>query len=202
MELTEADYTEMRAEMDSVALALCSGCYQERPPKDFSPSAWENRGFPADTRCRDCIHRRQYATPLSIEAMRVAARAFNQSHPDLVLTYSKRYAERHPARVAARAKATWHRRRALTRGVDATLTAAEIRRVLAEGRERGCVYCPAVGNTLDHLIPLGRGSHTLGNIVPACRSCNSSKNARTPMEWNRPMRYVPSWIAPLYDTQI
>ena len=41
-----------------------------------------------------------------------------------------------------------------------------------------CVYCGSkpAQLTMDHVIPLSKGgSHTKGNIVPACKSCNSSK---------------------------
>jgi 5-methylcytosine-specific restriction endonuclease McrA len=47
-----------------------------------------------------------------------------------------------------------------------------------------CAYCEkrAKGHlTQDHITPLSKGgSHTLANIVPACRSCNSSKRTGPP----------------------
>lgn len=47
-----------------------------------------------------------------------------------------------------------------------------------------CAYCPAPATTMDHIEPLSRGGvHTISNVVPSCRPCNSSKNARTPTEW-------------------
>ncbi len=61
-----------------------------------------------------------------------------------------------------------------------------------------CAYClaPLVPEhtTQDHMKPLSRGgSHTLDNIVPACRSCNSSKRDKTLLEFfgwmnGRPIR--------------
>ncbi len=48
-----------------------------------------------------------------------------------------------------------------------------------------CAYCgrPSHDLTPDHITPLSRGGHnTLSNIVPACRTCNSRKGARTPEE--------------------
>jgi len=56
----------------------------------------------------------------------------------------------------------------------------EIRRLT----EALCFYCGATARTLDHVVPLIRGgNHTVGNLVAACKSCNSRKQRRTIMEW-------------------
>jgi 5-methylcytosine-specific restriction endonuclease McrA len=42
----------------------------------------------------------------------------------------------------------------------------------------GCAYCAATDRALqrDCVQPISRGGrYTLGNVVPACRSCNASK---------------------------
>lgn len=51
-----------------------------------------------------------------------------------------------------------------------------------------CAYCGGRLTrrtvTLDHVVPLSRGGrHGTTNVVVACRSCNSSKGARTVAEW-------------------
>lgn len=49
-----------------------------------------------------------------------------------------------------------------------------------------CAYCgrPAATPEMDHLVPLARGGrHTIGNVLPACRRCNGTKNARLLIEW-------------------
>lgn len=48
-----------------------------------------------------------------------------------------------------------------------------------------CAYCGALCDPhMDHVIPLKRGGrHSIGNVLPACRSCNTSKNARLPYPW-------------------
>ena len=48
-----------------------------------------------------------------------------------------------------------------------------------------CFYCGGVdGITMDHVIPISRGgTHGIGNLVPACMSCNLKKNDKTVMEW-------------------
>jgi len=40
---------------------------------------------------------------------------------------------------------------------------------------------------MDHVVPLIRGGrHSVGNIIPACRSCNSSKGGKFIIEWKKP----------------
>lgn len=48
-----------------------------------------------------------------------------------------------------------------------------------------CVYCGAKERlSMDHVVPVTRGgSHGVGNIVPACVSCNASKGNSFLMEW-------------------
>ena len=51
-----------------------------------------------------------------------------------------------------------------------------------------CYYCRrSIGHralTMDHLVPLGRGGRsTRGNVVPACKACNSKKKSLVPVEW-------------------
>jgi 5-methylcytosine-specific restriction endonuclease McrA len=51
-----------------------------------------------------------------------------------------------------------------------------------------CYYCggkfkPA-DLTMDHLIPIVRGGKSVqGNLVPACKECNSKKKYLLPTEW-------------------
>ena len=51
-----------------------------------------------------------------------------------------------------------------------------------------CHYCgratPAKALTMDHIVPLARGGRTTkGNVVPACKQCNTAKKQLLPMEW-------------------
>lgn len=52
-----------------------------------------------------------------------------------------------------------------------------------------CVYCDQPAQTWDHLEPMVRNSlptgfgHTLGNLVPSCRDCNSSKGNKPWRQW-------------------
>ncbi len=51
-----------------------------------------------------------------------------------------------------------------------------------------CHYCHRrVGRknlTMDHVVPLSRGGKSKkGNIVPACKTCNTKKKYLLPIEW-------------------
>lgn len=48
-----------------------------------------------------------------------------------------------------------------------------------------CFYCGSNEKIeIDHIIPISRGgSHSIGNLVPACLSCNRSKNNKLLVEW-------------------
>jgi 5-methylcytosine-specific restriction enzyme A len=51
-----------------------------------------------------------------------------------------------------------------------------------------CYYCRRrvgiTALTMDHLVPLGRGGRSLrGNVVPACKDCNTRKQSLLPLEW-------------------
>ncbi len=58
---------------------------------------------------------------------------------------------------------------------------------IAHGR---CHYCggsfPPEELSLDHIVPIIRGGKsTRGNVVPACKQCNSTKKYLLPMEWEQ-----------------
>jgi 5-methylcytosine-specific restriction endonuclease McrA len=63
-----------------------------------------------------------------------------------------------------------------TRAQDATYV-RERRRVLAPGAL--CHWCGNPATTVDHVRPVAKGGGHAGNLVPACVSCNSSRQART-----------------------
>jgi 5-methylcytosine-specific restriction protein A len=59
------------------------------------------------------------------------------------------------------------------------------KRRISSGR---CYYCRrqvgARALTMDHVVPLGRGGiSSRGNVVPACKDCNTRKKHMLPIEW-------------------
>lgn len=78
---------------------------------------------------------------------------------------------------------TRHRRRPST-----IVLKREFKRVAMRDCSRRCVYCAASlgleALTLDHVHPRSRGgSHTAGNLVASCASCNRLKGDMLPNEF-------------------
>jgi 5-methylcytosine-specific restriction endonuclease McrA len=106
----------------------------------------------------------------------------------------KRY-DRDPEKARERALA-WHRsnpersrhnaraHKYRVKGALGSHTSIEWAARLAEFNH-GCAYCPNPAVSKDHLVAISQGgSNSIENIVPACRSCNSSKGAKALIwEW-------------------
>lgn len=143
------------------------------------------------------------------------SRAWNLAHPEAVRVANERWrakpenrslvAERasawrlnNPARATA-ANRRWRdanrqavrlmaeRRRAAKQTLAAQVTVGDWERLLARHGHK-CAYCGCSGVQLtqDHIVPLSKGGrHSIGNLLPACQSCNSSKGSRLLIQWRR-----------------
>jgi len=118
--------------------------------------------------------KRSVSKNLAYYALRAAQ--WRAENPDKVKEICYRYCETH----------RWERillereRQAKKRGAPGALTKQEWMEIL-ERHEYRCAYCGRndVKMTMDHIVPLSRGGqHVASNVVPACRTCNTSKGAR------------------------
>ena len=121
---------------------------------------------------------------------------FYANHRDKSLAWSRQWYQRnkerrrHQNKMWARAhpeavKAIIERRRATLQNAEINdLTYKEWETILREYGYR-CAYCFLSGPlSMDHIIPLSKGGdHTADNVVPACRSCNSSKGDKSLWAW-------------------
>ena len=86
------------------------------------------------------------------------------------------------------------KRRAARNGAAVRDFTAEQWRYLQEHFSHCCAYCgkkSSGGLTQDHITPLSKGGdHTLSNIVPSCRSCNSAKNTNPPIVPVQPLLLI------------
>lgn len=95
---------------------------------------------------------------------------------------SLRKSERLKTESCRRRTAAYRRRRRRAPGLrDAAIAA-----LLGQWRRqvRRCAYCPALCETVDHVVPVARhGTNWEGNLAPCCRACNSAKRDRLVIEW-------------------
>ena len=101
---------------------------------------------------------------------------------DAVNAYRRDYHHANKEKV----KTNYHARRSRVAGNGVfKIMPGEWGRVLSRYRN-ACAYCGtgAEPMTMDHVVPVARGGrHAIGNIVPACGRCNSSKGAQLLIEW-------------------
>lgn len=79
-----------------------------------------------------------------------------------------------------------HRRLAQKQNTSATKIKPEQIKARILAFQNRCAYCAIelAKVTIDHVIPLAKGGcHSIDNLVPACRSCNSSKSDRDAHTW-------------------
>lgn len=123
-------------------------------------------------------------------------RAWRRQNPARDRAIAKKSRERNADAVKAR-QADWvrrnkdkhhagtRRRRALVASAETFIVSAKDWHRLVERYRGCCAYCGRSGRmTMDHVVPLSRGGrHSIGNLLPACRTCNSSKRQRLLVEW-------------------
>ena len=118
------------------------------------------------------------------EKLQEYAKAYYAAHKEKYYNQSRKYRENNKDKIRTINQLAYQKRKAKRKSVDATLTTEQwetIKKVFGNK----CAYC---GKTRrleqDHLIALTKGGeYTHNNIVPACRSCNGSKNNKDYFEW-------------------
>jgi len=154
------------------------------------------RRYFVDNKARALENQRRYRAA-NRDKVRAAKRKYRAEHPEKTAEESRRYydpakARRWRAKNPEKAADIIHRRRVRLIGGDARrVTPKDIASILRNYRNR-CGYCGTPLSPvrrewhLDHAIPLKRGGrHAIGNLVPACKSCNHQKSTRLPIEWRR-----------------
>ena len=109
-----------------------------------------------------------------------AARVWTAANPEKKLAYNRKYRAENRERLALAVS----RRRAHKQANGVFLiTPKETRRLLSQP----CYLCGIAPSTdVEHIIPLSRGGrHSIGNILGACKSCNSRKHNKLLVEYRR-----------------
>jgi 5-methylcytosine-specific restriction endonuclease McrA len=92
--------------------------------------------------------------------------------------YSSDYSKQNPEKSLERNS---RRRARLKNAITFKVDSSELKQM----KNRGCLFCGSKKEiNIDHIIPLSRGgSHSIGNLMPLCDHCNSTKYNKTIMEW-------------------
>lgn len=196
----------------------CSRCKQTLPFEAFNKKSSSPSGL--NSACRDCANAmKRDMTPQQRERKNAKNRKYRAENPEAVkLTNHQQYLNKREERIAyasARQKAFPERHRAYAKNTKSRRkleNAADTRRRNARRKTNGifviskkelqrlqnasCFYCGAKGKmTVDHVVAIARGgTDSIGNLVSACKSCNSQKRHLTIMEW-RLKRKSPSAYA-------
>ena len=122
-----------------------------------STQAWANKNKSR----RRAKNRERYA--LNRDKLIAQTAQYRKDHPEMVVMYNYR------------------RKEHSNKNEKFVILSKEINKLLSSL----CVKCGTRERiTLDHIIPVARGGrHSIGNLQPLCKSCNSSKSVKTIMEW-------------------
>lgn len=144
--------------------------------------------------CRKCGYEasKKYASTHKKEAVQRSLR-YKANNPEKVrlsraktrikrVEYDKAYRQKYAIHYRHRHAERMHVRRARMQNNGVFLiTNKELKRLYGGS----CFYCHKVGKmTIDHVVPISRGGrHSIGNLVSACKPCNSSKHDKFITEW-------------------
>ena len=180
-------------------LKTCSKCERELPLDCFYRASGESGR--RRRICRECFHKDYLANreknlanaakhrELNREKNREYARKWREANPDKVKELqkshyaknrdkeredSKRYRRTHKEQYSGYGR----KRRARLANNGCSLTLRQWEEIKLRYKHK-CAYCGAKEDlTMDHVTPISKGgSHSADNVVPACKTCNCSKQA-------------------------
>ncbi|KKN21776.1 hypothetical protein LCGC14_0922020 [marine sediment metagenome] len=111
------------------------------------------------------------------ERIRAKTRRWYQENKEYANAYSMQWEKDNPEKRRAIIK----RREARKHSLPSTFTSDEWEEILEMFGNR-CIYCGNPGKMeQDHFLPVALGGgYVRGNIVPACKTCNTTKNSKHP----------------------
>lgn len=155
----------------------CNKCLITKSNSDFYKDGSKKDGLATVCKvCKNAANKSwQEANKESVSAVKEKYRINNRHKTRAAVS---RWQKNNPEKVS---DSNHKRRIRLLNSKSYKLSKSDMKRLYGSS----CAYCGASEDiTLDHVIPLKRGgTHGIGNIVAACRTCNSSKGAKLLVEW-------------------
>ena len=200
--------TETKEELRSRPTKTCKRCGVEKSRSDFSPREKSRDGL--HSYCRACnVEKARESAERNPEKVKQHKKNWKMRNPERVreqgLIDKRRAYERNPEKYKEQTR-EWYRKNKEKVAARTQSYEGRLKRRLVQARrnarmngvvtveqwmavlekfDHSCVYCGSKESlTIDHLVPVSKGGlHRIDNIVPACRSCNTAKNARSAEEF-------------------
>ena len=187
---TTYGYSRGGCRCDACKAAKAAAAKKDRKRKPRDRSAWREankehvaayqKRWRAENREKIAADQRAY---YRANKAKLAGRqkAYREANPDRAAESRRKWRDANRDQV----KAYRHLRRAAEVGNGVfVILPGEWNRVLQRYRHE-CAYCGGSGPLeMEHVVPVAKGGrHSIGNLVPACRSCNASKHANLLVEW-------------------
>jgi 5-methylcytosine-specific restriction endonuclease McrA len=170
----------------------CSKCKQVKPTSEFGKHKPSPQGLYSQClvcsrvaraeyrkRNKQSIKKQQHDNyTRNAEKRKAYASDWHKANPEKFRKYQSLSKKRNKEAIAANTRRRNARRKA--NGVFAISRKELVR--LSQGP---CFYCGSLHRiTVDHVVAIARGgADSIGNLVPACKTCNSSKRDLTIIEW-------------------
>lgn len=155
---------------------------QEKQRRAANPDLWRQKSLDYYYSNHElCKARNRARAARQADFNRERAKAYYYQHRDAIKIKARNYRKRN--------RPLLNDINRLNRGLRANQHSVKIKSSQLKAHYarfgEGCAYCRAkLPPTLDHFLPLSKGGvHCLGNIVPACVTCNRRKQAQDPFEW-------------------
>lgn len=157
----------------------CSDCSTTKPISEF----YRDEASPDKHNyiCKSCQAKRQKDwRERNREQIRERKREYYEENKEWIKEYVKEW-----RRENGKGTEYWQKRRAWKLNAPKSDLTDEQWEEVLDAYDHSCAYCSSTEDiTQDHLIPLSRGgSHTITNVIPACRSCNARKGDSTALEY-------------------
>jgi len=110
---------------------------------------------------------------------------------------SRKYASDWRKNNREKARENSRRGRARKKRLECGCVPLDIKQILIVEYGDSCLYCGGSFEHVDHFISLARGGkHCIGNLVPSCAHCNSSKSGRLIKYWKNWNGATPTLTCP------
>ncbi len=157
----------------------CSRCKQIKNFSEFNKKSSTPTGY--NSACRNCANEmKRTLTPQQRSRKQFMKRQWDAANINKVKAMNDTAYKNKPEMFINNA----YKRYAKIKNADRRLVKLSELKAL---HSRPCIYCGSKKQIeIDHVIPIARGGrHSIGNLVPACRTCNRSKTDYLVMEWRK-----------------